>query len=441
MKKKEQVISLFEYRPEPTDAIERQVLKDAVDIPSMVTDIAELVDASMFTTQERQDIWNAITDFHAERQDINYISVAGRVPAFTEEVLMRTSVISSVTGCVNNARALRNAAIRIRTYNALSALVMETCKPENGEAEIYAAVEDFRTQVQGSKPVRMEATIAEVVQEIAEETEERERLAAEGKAFRIRTSLPSLDTYTLGGFGPGQLVILAARPSVGKTALMLQMARRAATDNNPVEIFSLEMTEQELGQRMLYSTDLVGPFTLAAGTVNWQDFELGAKRIASLPIYINDKTRTINEIVSRMSLAVERGHCKIAFIDYLGLMDADDDPRTPLYQRIARITGMLKNTAKRLRIPIVLLCQLNRESAKGDRAPELYDLRDSGSIEQDADIVLMLAQELKDVPVDPEQPKDVNVWVRKNRQGKKDICIRIRPNDTYTNFEEISTSL
>ena len=132
-----------------------------------------------------------------------------------------------------------------------------------------------------------------------------------------------------------------------------------------------------------------------------------------------------------MTVLNKQGQCDVAYIDYLGLIrQAQADSRAPLYQQIAEITGTLKATAKSLRIPIVLLCQLNRDAAKQDKRPQLYNLRDSGSIEQDADVVLMLNQ--------TPGPKglDLEVWVRKNRQGEKDFGVLMRPNDNYTDFKE-----
>lgn len=158
--------------------------------------------------------------------------------------------------------------------------------------------------------------------------------------------------------------------------------------------------------------------------------------LRGLPIYINDHSRTMEEIIARMTIETRAGKCRVAFVDYLGLMDISTGWRESLNQAIGKITGELKATAKRLKIPIILLCQLNRDAARADRAPELYDLRDSGSIEQDADIVMMLET---DEAIEPTTGlHDINIWLRKNRQYKKDICIKVRPNKTYSHFEEIS---
>ena len=155
-------------------------------------------------------------------------------------------------------------------------------------------------------------------------------------------------------------------------------------------------------------------------------FKLGQ---TPLPLYINDFSRSRDEIVTRLNQSVKQKRCKIAFIDYLGLFqDALTIGNVKLYQVIAKITGTLKAAAKRLGIPVVLLCQMNRDAVREKRAPELYDLRDSGSIEQDADIVLMR---------DPKPDEGrILMWVRKNRNGKRDNALILVPNNSYTAFDE-----
>ena len=253
---------------------------------------------------------------------------------------------------------------------------------------------------------------------------------AEGKVLRIPTGFYTLNYLTYGGFNMGNLVVLAARPSVGKTAIMLQMAKAAAIAGKAVNLFNLEMTNTELAQRMIFSTGKVTPLQMARGEVIWTDFEVASGQFASKPIYLNDSATTADEIISRITLNSQAGKCDIAFIDYLGLIQMGT--KAPLHQAIAETTKRLKQTAKACRVPIVLLCQLNRASASEKRAPMLYDLRDSGSIEQDADIVLMLER-----ASDNEDARDVNMWVRKNRQGKAgEIKIEIEGNETFTAFRD-----
>lgn len=142
----------------------------------------------------------------------------------------------------------------------------------------------------------------------------------------------------------------------------------------------------------------------------------------------------MEEIRQRIILLHEQGKCGIAFIDYLGLIAGKN--RENLAQDLAYKTASFKQLAKDLRIPIVLLCQLNRESARENRAPQLYDLRDSGGIEQDADEVLML-QDTSTLGMDGNLDTSLVMWVRKNRNGKKGLGIRLKPNSSYTSFDEV----
>jgi replicative DNA helicase len=270
--------------------------------------------------------------------------------------------------------------------------------------------------------------ISEVLNELGAEVEERQRLKAEGKALRVPTGIYSLDYLTYGGFNAGNLIILAARPSVGKTAVMLQMAMAAAKAGKSVNLYNLEMTNTELAQRMLFATGRLTPLQMARGEVEWKEFELASGEYASRPLYLNDSVSTAEEIISRISLNAQRGKCDIAFIDYLGLIQMSS--RLQLKEAIAEVTKRLKNVAKEYRIPIVLLCQLNRASASENRPPMMHDLRDSGAIEQDADIILMLERSA-------ENEGEINMWVRKNRQGKAgDVKVELKANETFTAFAD-----
>jgi replicative DNA helicase len=196
-----------------------------------------------------------------------------------------------------------------------------------------------------------------------------------------------------------------------------------------VNVFSLEMTNTELAQRLLLSTGRVQSLELARGQVEWSNFEAAVSCVEQMPMFLNDNAYSVDEIVSHIVINRQNGKCDIAFIDYLGLINTTGNK--PQYQVLGEITHRLKSTAKKLGIPIVLLCQLNRAIESANRPPALHDLRDSGDIEHDADIVLMLER--------PTNFSDnrVNMYLRKNRQGPKDACIPLLPNDSYTNFIEI----
>lgn len=414
-----------------TSAIERQVLCDLVNSPEVLPEVQSLVRREFFTEPARARIWDVIMSLFNGRENIDLPSVYSRAGKdFMEEVISRSLEPATPSVAYGHARLLRDAAVRRCGYLSAIRFIQSCTDGESGEEGVLAGIQQIKQDVEGLFPAVTETRLDRVINDIADDIQERAMLKKQGLSDRISTGFPSLDWLTYQGWGPGQLVILAARPSVGKTAIMLQMAKSAARAGAPTMIFSLEMTEAELGQRMLYSTGFVEPKGVMSGNVDWPSFERASGELSPLPVYINDMSRNLQEIVSKITIAHQRGMCGIAFIDYLGLIQTGTN--LPLTQAIALITGELKATAKRLKIPIVLLCQLNRQTARENRAPELFDLRDSGSIEQDADIVLML----EPVPGPGEVP-DLNIWVRKNRQYQKDVVVAVRPSDTYSSFLEI----
>lgn len=410
---------------------ERRVLADAVMMPESFVETYPVIHSSFFTNETRRKTWDAIVERYNAGRPYNSSAILQAVgPDFVAELGNYLGDACVVTMVREHAAALRNAAARRRSYIAAVDFMQKASDTRNTENALAAAVEDFSRKVEGPAPLQQEAAIADVLHTISKEIEDRETAIREGHNLKITTGFSALDRWTYQGFGAGQLVVLAARPSVGKTAIMLHMAKAAAKAGNPVTMFSLEMTSEELGQRLLFSTGQVRPVEVATGRIEWQAFENANGELSPLPIYINDFSRNLDEIVARITQSVKQGRCSIAFIDYLGLFaDCYNFGTAKVYQIISKITGTMKALAKRLRIPIVLLCQLNRDQAREKRSPELYDLRDSGSIEQDSDIVLMLEPNTEEGLL--------TIWVRKNRQYKRDLSLIVRPNETYSAFEEV----
>lgn len=427
MKQQEQ---LLDYQFPDTTDIERLVLADAVSAPEILGDIIPAVHPDFFSMTSRRNIWEVIVKYYNEGRTIDLATVSAATgKPFIDEVLPFLGQTGSGASAFEHVAILRSGAAKRRAYYATATFLKQALAPASMEQDILTMTEAFVAHVEGPSPVQVEQRLDSVLNNIGSELEKVAADKSQGKNRKITTGFRTLDWWFYQGWTPGQLVILAARPSVGKTAVMLQMAKAAAASGVPVQIFSLEMTAQELGQRMLISTEKLKTSDFSSGDVNWQAFEEANGQLALLPLYINDFSRSLDEIVTRLNQSVKQKRCKIAFIDYLGLFqDALALGNVKLYQVIAKITGTLKAAAKRLGIPVVLLCQMNRDAVKEKRAPELYDLRDSGSIEQDADIVLML---------DPKPNEGrIYMWVRKNRNGKRDNALILVPNNTYTAFEE-----
>lgn len=244
--------------------------------------------------------------------------------------------------------------------------------------------------------------IGEVVRRCLEEYEERERLRLEGKSVGITTGLRILDKH-LNGFMKKQLIVIGARPAAGKTALALHMAKHAALSGVPVAVFCLEMEDARLADRLILSSGAIPSIPYRGGWLSESEKSLMFNSIGmveQLPIYIDDSPElSIKQIKARCINLQRKGKCGMAIIDYLGLlgMTADNKSYTR-EQEVSQASRQAKLLAKSLNIPVILLSQLNRgieskinsvEDAK-KIVPGLADLRESGAIEQDADVVLML---------------------------------------------------
>lgn len=435
MKRNNTNIQIFDIPFPDTSDIERQVLADIVGCSDYMGDILPLMHPDFFTTDERRTWWNAIVENYNTGKTIDLATIGSVFGRPFIEAIASLPNNCGLFEIMDHVGALRTGATRRRAYIAAAYFLQNSVT--SMEPDILAAAEGFMAQVEGPAPVQTETTLDRAIKAVREDVQAAEVAAAEGRSIRISTGFNLLDIAINRGFKPGQLVVLAARPGVGKTSIMLHLAKHAARNGNPVYISTLEMTDGELAEKFIYSTGRVRPYEVSHGSVNWEQFDVAEQELQGLPILINQFSRTLDQIVGRITQAVKRGVCKVAFIDYLGLVQDCTmlGGNVKLYQVIARLTGTLKAVAKRLQIPIVLLCQLNRDQVRENRHPELFDLRDSGSIEQDADIVLMLERE--------KERKTILAWLRKNRNGRNvddkgnDIGFRLLPNDTYSAFEEL----
>ena len=425
--------TISEYPLPDSLATEIQIIADIITLPETLMEAERVLTSDMFSDERCRDAFDALKAMGKEGMVIDLPSTYGRI----DRGLMQNGIIQmmgNVGGAISASQhyaSLKDIDIKRRCYfRAMELLHGASDSRTTGQdliGKIGGMADTLRKEIDAEKGTQH---ISQVLNDLGSQIEETMKNKAEGKVLRVPSGIYTLDYLTYGGFNCGNLVILAARPSVGKTAVMLQMAKAAATAGKSVNLFNLEMTNTELAQRFLFSTGRLTPLQVARGEVVWQDFEVASSQFASKPIYLNDSATTDDEIISRITLNSQAGRCDIAFVDYLGLIHMNS--RLPLRDAIADVTKRLKNTAKACRIPIVLLCQLNRASASEKRAPQLFDLKDSGAIEQDADIVLMLER-----AANCEDGRDVDMWVRKNRQGKAgEVKVELQANETFTAFTD-----
>jgi replicative DNA helicase len=225
------------------------------------------------------------------------------------------------------------------------------------------------------------------------------------------------------GFQPGDLIILAARPSVGKTALALNIARNAA-ESAPVLVFSLEMSAEALGRRMLATEARIDAQRLRVGEIRKNDYiplAHAANRLTNLDLLVDDEAGiSVLELRARARRHAARQAAGLIVVDYLQLLSSGERRRdSSREQEVAAISRGLKQLAKNLRVPVLALSQLNRAAEQQNRAPRLSDLRESGSLEQDADVILFLHEP----ELDTSNPESVAMHRRSDGGRPLDLII------------------
>ena len=415
-----------------TGDLECQVLADLINNPDTISQCREIINRDMFSHDEFRKVWDILNDMTDQGKTIDLSTVNPLVePSIINAILSKDAGLYKATH--DHCSALSAMATRRLVVTRAYQIMTRAGNPETSLSEVLAMPGDLANELAGQvRPGATTQTIVEVLKEGADDLEKR----ATGQLTRIPTGIPKLDSAIFGGWNPGHLVVLAARPSVGKSAIMLQMVVGAGRAGFPATVYSLEMPNIDLAQRLFWSTGELSQRDIANDDaikkLDWSKVERAIKEYEGLPVSFNTRLFTMDDICNDIILQHQRGRCDIAFIDHLHII-AGDNNRLPLYQQIKERTRRFHQLAEECRIPIVVLCQLNRMSETENRPPDFRDLRDSGSIEEDANIVLMLARHTN-TRADP----DVDMWVRKSRNGKTDFCIELTGDFTrgFTVFKE-----
>lgn len=322
--------------------------------------------------------------------------------------------------------ALRRAVIRIADQMASEAREAEPDADANdlitlAEGELYALANQgtTRSYIDFAESVRQSVEMARAAHE-------------RGGVSGVSTGFRSMDAK-LGGFQATDLIIIAGRPGMGKSALATNCAYALARAGQPVGFFSLEMSAEQISTRILSDRCGIKSEDIRRGKMSaaqLSDLEDAAQEISSLPIYIDDRGgQGIGRLCAQARRMTRRHGLKAIFVDYLQLADGEAGPGSNRVQELTRITTRLKGLAKDLGIPVIALSQLSRQvEQRENKRPQLSDLRESGSIEQDADVVLFVYREAyykeKDKPADTSS-REYAEWMRDFRpiEAKAEIII------------------
>jgi replicative DNA helicase len=387
-----------------------------------------------FTEGKPSALWNIIIERYKNAEpfdDVTMMTVAPEDLRF--EIITCTDLADKYTGVSDYCHTLKESTKK-RELNKLGRTVTESANNDFIKSEeIVSLAEKKLLDISTHGRNRSMVTAKESVDTAASNLIS--RLNREEEIF-ISSGYWKLDDI-IGGFRNKNLYILAARPAKGKTALGLGIGKNVASSQKrtPVYWVSLEMGHDELSERFISSETEVNLRWLDKDRYKGERLKIehsirqASERISSIPLTIDDQSDLdIDTIRSRARYLKAQGKCEIVIIDYLQLIKYRGKSRIPRHEQLGEITGGLKQMAKELDIPVVALCQLNREIDKDIRKPRMSDLRESGSIEQDADCILMLWQKLREDGEDPtpEERKtenyhmkdEIGIHLAKFRQGE-----------------------
>ncbi|MEA2701968.1 MAG: replicative helicase [Candidatus Parcubacteria bacterium] len=414
--------------PQSLDS-ERGLLGSLLLKPDAIHDVSDTIRADSFYAEKHKLIFEAMRDLSDRGEPIDILSLSERLQG--RSTLERCGGRAYIAELANSSPTPGNFAhyaelvSRKHVMRSLIDVAHEITEHayEEGRdaAEVLDSAEKAIYEVGNGSASHKFTAISDKLENAWERIES---LSKQDGAIRgVPTGFPDLDNL-LSGLHPSDLVILAARPSVGKTSLGLDIARNAAVKHNvPVGIFSLEMSSEQLVDRMLAAESYVNSWKIRTGAVRAEE-EFGRIRdaletLSKAPIYIDDKPG--NNILAMRAVARrlkrERG-IGLIVVDYLQLMAPSGGLKASdsMVQQVTEISRSLKSLARELEVPVLALSQLSRAVEQRGGKPRLSDLRDSGSIEQDADVVMFIHRDDKRNP-DSDRPNIAEILIEKHRNG------------------------
>lgn len=410
--------------PQDLDA-ERSVLGSVLLANDVLDDVISVIQSRHFYSDPHQKIFQAIHDMYEDGiRGIDAVTLGHELqkrgelenvggPAYLVQIL---ETVPHAAHAEYYAKIVREKWLQRSLIDACTESLREAYHGSDAIEEILTRSEkrifSIAEQQEGIDRMGM--------RDILEDTFERifERMDQEGSISGIPTGFNGLDDMT-SGFQPSELLVLAARPSMGKTALVCNFALAVAKAKRGVLLFSLEQSRMELAERLLCIQAKVNGHKLRQGDLDEMDQHSlmeAANELRECPLFIDDTAgRTMSQIAAVGRRLKRSSGLNLIIIDYLQLIESDDK-NMPREQQIATITRRLKFLAKELSAPVIALAQLNRGvEQREDKRPRLSDLRESGAIEQDADIVMFLH---RPEAYDPEdRPGEADLIIAKNRSG------------------------
>ncbi len=396
--------------------------------PEALHDIVDTISPDCFYSEKHRVIFDTMMELFTKRSPIDLLSVSSRLKekGWLDQVGGNTYLTEIVNVVPSSANIAHYALIVQKKYMMRRLIeasdhISQIGFDENSELE--EMLDSAEKKLFDVTNFNTSHKFVAIKDELAEAWERLDRLHTDGNGMRgIQTGFPDID-LKLSGLQKSDLIILAARPSMGKTSLALDIARQSAVNHNShVGIFSLEMSSQQLVDRMLAAQSNVDAWKLRTGKLSRQDdfdaIRASLDKLNKAPIYIDDQPG--NNILKMRSIArrlkSEKG-LDLIVVDYLQLMVPTQTKSDNLVQQTTEISKSLKNLARELDVPVLALSQLSRAVESRGGRPRLSDLRDSGSIEQDADVVMFIHREDK-YKDESERTNIAEILIEKHRNGE-----------------------
>ena len=433
--------------PPHNEEAERSVLGASMLSRDALMDILEILKPEDFYSEMHKEIFTAMIEIYRRNAPVDTLTVS-------EELKKRNSLemvggrayiaalssdVPSTANAGQYARIVAEKAVLRRLIDASSGIMEEAYQEKTEAAQVLDHAEQQIFEIAQSKQTKEVTPLKEVLIRNIEIIDEASR--TDGNVIGIPTGFRDLDAKT-SGLNRSDLVIVAARPAMGKTAFALNVAQQAALKGNAsVLIFSMEMSKEQLGQRLLAMESRVEMQKIKTGDLNrkdWDDLNIALDVLSGAKIFIDDTPGiSINEIKNKCRRIKAEHGLDLILLDYLQLMTYDGraDSRQ---QEITALSRNLKLIAREMDCPVIVLSQLSRApDQRPNHRPQLSDLRESGSIEQDADIVIFLYRDDYYEGENSEKPGVCEVIIAKQRSGPVGT-IELTWLEKYTRFVDKS---
>ncbi len=432
--------------------IEEAVLGAIMLEKDAIIEVLDILKPDSFYKEAHKKIFQAVVDLSMQEKAIDLYTVTEEIrnreqleeiggPLYLAQL---TSKVASAAHVEYHARIIAQKYIQ-RELISVSSDIQEKAFDNTidvddlldfSEGELFKIAEGNIRK----KSAKINSIIHEAIRQIEEAGKN------EGNLSGVPSGYTKIDRIT-SGWQRSDLVIIAARPSMGKTAFVLSMARNMAVEHNvSTAIFSLEMSSIQLVNRLIVSETQLPSEKIRTGKLadfEWEQLEYKIKKLEDAPIFIDDTPGiSIFELRAKCRRLKRQHDIKIIIIDYLQLMTGTPETKGNREQEVSTISRALKGIAKELDVPIIALSQLNRsvEMRSGDKKPQLSDLRESGAIEQDADMVLFIHRPEKYGFTEDEEGNSLigmaDIIIAKHRNGALDD-VRLRFQDKFAKFTDL----